>query len=27
MKVPSNTPSEIADEPMTSCRSWNQTIS
>src|SRR5215211_6664081 len=27
MKVPRSTPSEMADEPMTSCRSWNQTIS
>ena len=27
MNVPSSTPSETADEPMTSCSSWNQTIS
>ena len=27
MNVPSSTPSETADEPITSCSSWNQTIS
>ncbi len=27
MKVPSSTPSETADDPMLSERSWNQTIS
>ena len=27
MNVPSSTASEIAEEPMTSCSIWNQTIS
>ena len=27
MNVPSSTPSETADEPITSCSSWNQTTS
>ncbi len=27
MNVPSSTPMETAVEPMTSCSSWNQTIS
>ena len=27
MNVPSSTPSDTAEDPITSCRSWNQTIS
>ena len=27
MNVPSSTPSETAEEPTTSCSSWNHTIS
>ena len=27
MKTPSSTPSDTADEPIDSCRSWNQTTS
>jgi hypothetical protein len=26
MKVPSNTASDTADEPITNCNTWNQTI-